>query len=237
MTAAVTVTVRTPYESPLLRDVTGNCIRPGGTELTDLALEFCRFPPGAKLLDVGCGSGGTVEHLLSRNGFDVAGVDNSRRLIADGLTRNPKLPLAVGRAEALTVADGGVDGIFCECVLSVLDEPCRALREFKRSLRPGGFLILSDLYLRRPSVDTDQRGLTGTAPTRGVMTRKTLMTLLEVYGFELRFWEDHTRLLQELAARLVLTHGSLSGLWCGNADTGCAGKRPGYYLLVARTER
>lgn len=237
MTDAGTTVMHAPYESASLRQVTGLCIRPGGTELTDRALSFCCFPPGSRLLDVGCGSGATVEHLRSRIGLDAIGVDISRRLISEGLVRNPDLPLAEGRAEDLPLADGELSGILCECVLSLVAAPRVALREFERVLRPGGYLILSDLYLRSPAEGAIQPGLPEDAPLHGAMMRDTLKALLDACGFTLCFWEDHTRLLQELAARLVLAHGSLDGSWCAPAMVGCPGERPGYYLLVARKER
>lgn len=202
--------------------------RPGGTELTDRALSCCGFAVGARVLDVGCGVGASVEHLQSRHTLAVTGIDLSPALIAEGLARNPALPLTVGSAEALPVADGELNGILCECVLSLVDDPRQVLQEFRRALRPGGSLILSDLYLRHHQHED---------PAPGPMTRGTLEALLNACGFVLCLWEDHTRLLQELAARLVLAHGSLDGLWCSPRDAGCAGERPGYYLLVARKER
>lgn len=203
------------YESAALRAVTGSTIRPGGLALTDRGVAFCRFSPGARLLDVGCGAGATVEHLRSRYGFIVAGVDISRKLIAEGVLRNPALPLAEGKAEALPVEAGELDGILCECVLSVVPEPLLALLEFSRALRPGGHLVLSDVY---------DRG--------GADRRRVEMALAEC-GFAVLLWEDHTSLLKELAARLILAHGSADGF----CPAGCAaGTRPGYYLLIARKE-
>ena len=97
-------------------------------------------------------------------------------------------------------------------------------------LRPGGYLIVSDLYLRRPAGDAHPTGFPEGIPVRGTMTRDTLETLLCACGFTPCFWEDHTPLLRELAARLVLSGASLEGLCPGAV----AGERPGYYLLVAQ---
>lgn len=228
--------LRTPYETPAFRSVAGACLRPGGTELTDRAISFCGFREGARLLDVGCGAGATVEHLRLNSGLAAAGVDVSRRLVAEGLVRNPSLPLAEGGAEALPVSEGTLDGVLCECVLSLVASPRRALGEFRRVLRPGGFLILSDLYLRDPLGCFPPAGPAGENPVRGVMAGDMLETLLAASGFRIRLWEDHTRALQELAARLVLAHGSLDGPWGVFGGVECTG-RLGYFLLVARRER
>lgn len=194
-------------------------LRPGGIRLTDRALEVCRFAPGARLLDVGCGPGATVEHLASL-GFAVSGVDPSLKLLAQGRARTG-LPLTAGRAEALPFGAETADGVFCECVLSVVEEPLRALAEMRRVLAPGGYLVLSDLY---------DRGGGSTSGTGAVSQRETERRLIAA-GFEPVLMEDHTRLLQELAARLIFTRGSFDGPWCGAFAPGA---KPGYYLAVAK---
>jgi len=202
----------TCYEDASLRAAAGQVLRPGGTALTDHALAACRFPPGARLLDVGCGAGVTVEHLEGL-GFQSFGVEPSPVLLEAGLKRNPRLPVREGRAEHLPFADGSLDGILCECVLSLLDDPAAALGEFRRVLVPGGFLILGDLYERT----------SGAGP-------ESLETLLESQAFHLVLWEDHTHLLHQMAARLVLAGCPLDGL-CGAVRV-----RPGYYLAVGRLD-
>lgn len=209
------------YEAGALRDVTGATIRPGGLTLTDRAIGLCCFAPHSRLLDVGCGAGATVEHLYRCYDFAARGVDISPTLITEGLGRNPSLAVSEGAAESLPFAGESMDGILCECVLSLLEEPLRALQEFQRVLHNGGYLILNDMYNRE--------GAEGSH--RGMVPRRQLEAWLSASGFATFFWEDHTPLLRELAARLILTHGTLEGFCCA---TNSARMRPGYYLLVAR---
>ncbi len=216
------------HESPRFREASGPTLRPGGLELTERAALLCRFPPGAELLDVGCGSGVTVNYLRDRHGCNAGGIDLSLALIKEGLERDPSLPLMPGRAEAIPLADQSLDGIFCECVLSLLEDPVRALREFHRTLRPGGKLVISDLYLRRPLADpanareaVQNAGIASTVDIRLWLSRGG-------FGGSL-IWEDHSRKLTELAARIMLAHGSLDCL-AGLCD--CWEGRPGYYLMI-----
>ncbi len=211
------------YQSAALRAVTGPAIRPGGTLLTGRAVGFCRFPPGSDLLDVGCGAGATVEYLRKRHRLNAVGIDHSRRLLEEAWERNLDLPLGLGTAEKIPAGQASKDGIVCECVLSLLARPERALAEFSRVLRPGGFLILSDLYERSQAAEERPSGVVSRAALKGMLARS---------GFTILLWEDHSRLLRELAARLVLAHGSLAqgmfaGCGCGDSE------RPGYYLLIA----
>jgi SAM-dependent methyltransferase len=225
------------YESGLLREVTGPALRPGGTFLTDRAASFCGFVPGCRLLDVGCGTGATVEHLRDRYGIHVTGLDCSRILLDEALRRNPLLTLVEGRAEALPCPDGTIDGIFCECVLSLLAAPRQALGEFRRVLAPGGYLVLSDLY-DRPEQGAQPCGSLAGGVRAGRATREALEELVRTCGFSVLFWEDHTRFLKELAARLILAGCPLDEFY----GTGCSGRplsvgpRPGYYLMVGRRE-
>lgn len=242
---------RSPYESEILRAVTGPAIRPGGVELTGRAMEFCQFPLRSRLLDVGCSSGVTVEYLRNHYQLDAFGVDVSTRLLGEGKVRDATLPLAHASGEHLPFGNGPLDGIICECVLSLLPDPGLALREFNRVLGQNGKLILSDIYLRRAWSGVQGAGEEENLPERlmddclkGALSACSVKKLLGEAGFALMLWEDHTPLLKELAARLVLAHGSMDALWGGMKDGGCSGMgnsaiaalKPGYYLLVARKE-
>jgi SAM-dependent methyltransferase len=225
------------YESEQMRRVTGPAIRPGGVELTGRAVDFCSFPAGARLLDVGCGEGATVGYMRSHHRMDAAGVDTSSRLLREGKSRDVTLPLVQARAEQLPYGDESFDGVLCECVLSLVPDPECALSEFQRILRPGGRLILSDVYLRELGESLPFSEKTDDC-LKGAVTYSVTKSLLEGTGFTVLLWEDHTRCLRELAARLVLADATPTG-FCGEFTTaggGAAHKRPGYYLLVARKE-
>jgi SAM-dependent methyltransferase len=219
----------TIYESKQLRSVTGPAIRPGGLALTGRAMDFCHFPSEARLLDVGCGVGATVSYLRSRFQMNACGLDISAPLLEEGKSGDDALPLLRARAEHLPFGMGSMDGIICECVLSLISEPDRALREFYRVLSPNGKLILSDIYLRGPRINDSS------PPSCPVKK------LLSEAGFAIMLWEDHTPLLKELAARLVLAGGTIDAFRQDMEKTGCSGgsqavlqmDRPGYYLLVA----
>ncbi len=230
-----------PYEDPDLRRVTDQAIRPGGIELTDRAVRLAAPAPGSVALDVGCGCGVTVRRLAQRYGLAAMGVDPSAVLIAAGRARCAGLPLLRGRAEALPLPDSSVRTAFAECVLSLVADPGRALAELSRVLQPGGRLVLSDLYPRDPQAAAALRRLPPRSCLRGAPTRDHLLELLSTHGFRVTVWEDHSRLLTRLAARLVWERGSAADLWCPGAPTteqatvraAVLASRPGYFLLLA----
>jgi len=215
-------------------------VRPGGFHLTERGLSACGFGRGARILDVGCGTGASVDFLRREHGLMAVGVDMSGSLFPEAGDA-VRLPLAIARAEELPFPACFCDGVLCECVLSLVKEPKRAVREFARVLRAGGCMILNDMYDSLPvfgqaEASADSNGSQGQIRSMAFVER-----LLEDAGFEVLLREDHTRHLKELAAQLVLRGESGAGVreLCGYFASGCSGApsrtvSPGYFLLVAR---
>ncbi|HNT05667.1 MAG TPA: methyltransferase domain-containing protein, partial [Anaerolineae bacterium] len=129
-----------------LQRLTG-VMRPGGLELTERALRASRLSAGSRVLDVGCGAGASLALLAQWNLVGV-GVDVMPLVGQPGIAGGvPRLVQAGG--QRLPLRERSFDAVLAECSLSLM--PVReALAEFARVLRPGGRLLLSDLYLRRP---------------------------------------------------------------------------------------
>lgn len=123
-------------------------LRPGGLELTEKALSVCSFPPGARVLDIGCGTASTVEYLVARHGFRALGLDPSLVMLESGLKRNATLPVVQAAGEDLPFRECVWDGIMAECSLSVARDAAFVLRECYRVLKDGGKLLVCDLYRR-----------------------------------------------------------------------------------------
>ncbi|GBC59432.1 SAM-dependent methyltransferase [Desulfonema ishimotonii] len=229
------------YEQEAVRATVGPAIRPGGFALTDWAVKFCGFPKGARIADIGCGCGATVGHLRKMYQLEASGADMSALLLAEGRQASA-LPLIRASADALPYGNGVMDGLFCECVLSILPDPETALGEFYRVLKPGGCLVLSDIYLRQPPADNRLKELPVISCFTSAVSEDARIAQVRAAGFRILLWEDHTRLLKEMAAQFVFEHGSLQEFWAQMLPCGCAGEtaaaireaKPGYYLMVAR---
>lgn len=231
------------YESRPIREVTGDVIRPGGFTITDRALSFCSFAAGARILDVGCGAGATVEYLITKYNLNAVGVDPSPTLLEQGRRRCPDLPLLEATGESLPFGDGEMDGVFAECTLTVMKNPDNALAECYRVLKDGGWLVVTDVYARNPEGVEDLRHLPVASCLTGAMFIRELLQKINAKGFTITLWEDHSRLLGELVARLILTHGSMAKFWgsvaggsahCAEMQNAVQKSRPGYVLVLAQ---
>jgi SAM-dependent methyltransferase len=232
------MTIDCSFNWPEIRRIAGPCIRPGGPALTEKALEICSLPPGSRIADIGCGVGGTLEHLERTGIYRSVGLDHSEVLLGEGV------PLVVARqrlvrglAEILPFKESSFDALFCECVLSVLRNRLAALSEFGRVLKEGGFLIMSDVFGQsdpgRRQPETKSQGL----PTKGLLAKQDLFGVLTRLGFSLLLWEEHQRLLQEFVARMILAGEHFPDPWrCSQGQENRKAERAqiSYFLLVAR---
>ncbi|OIQ51462.1 Demethylrebeccamycin-D-glucose O-methyltransferase [Pseudodesulfovibrio hydrargyri] len=206
------------WEREELRAVAGETLRPGGFTLTDRAAERIGLVPGQRVLDVGAGLGATVARLRSRYGVRAWGVEPS----ADQLSRADGQPgLVRGCGDRLPFRSGTFDALFCECVLSLFDDRPRGLAEFYRVLKPGGFLVLSDLCASGPLAGSGASCADRAAPL------DETARLVRDGGFTIDVLEDHSAHLRDLAARLA---------WTGEgASCGC-GRGLGYFLMIAQKQ-
>ena len=245
-------TMMPSYENSPLRQVTGDTLRPGGTRLTLRGIGLCEFRTGARLLDIGCGAGASL-CLLREMQFSALGIDISPALLGESCEYSP---VARADMEFLPFRDACLDGILCECTLSLADDPAAVLDECRRTLVSGGRLLLSDLVQRgpssrrlAPSPEAGKDSLFLSVPcAQGALPVDELAQLIRERGFRVLHVEDHTRLLKELAVQIIWQFGSLaafSELWRKNSENtphlepcACApgdnpGKHLGYALVIA----
>lgn len=198
----------------------GETLRPGGLVLTKRALDFCAFPAGAALLDIGCGAGATLR-LARAAGCDCLGVDHSDAMLA--AAREAGLGTWVQGADtaALPFGDAAFAGIFLECGLSAMGTHGPVLAEAWRVLRPGGRLILSDLF----------------APSAGEEGPLPLGIDWAAHGFAPLLREDHTPTLGDFYAQMVFELGSRAASEAFVGGCGAAEAKQLHYLLWVLEKR
>ncbi|XVS60952.1 class I SAM-dependent methyltransferase [Actinosynnema sp. CA-299493] len=106
--------------------------------------------PGDRVLDLGCGPGylTALAAEAAGPGGSAVGVDPSGPMVeqARRLRGSGSCSFEVGRAEALTAADGSFDVVVSSLAVHHIPEDVRAtaFAEALRVLRPGGRVLLAD---------------------------------------------------------------------------------------------
>jgi SAM-dependent methyltransferase len=177
---------------------------------------------GARVLDVGCGSGYFLHRLREYGVGECHGIDLMENRIAEGRERYPALHFHVGSATELPFADGEFDLVTqFTCLSSIVDGDVRlaAAREMQRVSR--GWVLSLDmrgmlpLALRRtgstPTVGLDEREL------RCLFGKPALLRRVAL-AFELAQLTARHPLLTAALAALPPLRGHLLGLWRVAAD-------------------
>jgi SAM-dependent methyltransferase len=154
------------------------------------------LPAGARVLDVGTGSG-HVAFLLAAQGYDVTGIDLSGGMLDRAREHAAALPHApeflVGDAVDPAFEPESFDAVVGRYVMWTLRDPAAAVANWLRLLRPGGVVAMVDstwftdglgsLYGERPDAalplaDADSIGETA-AVLQAAGLEKVTVTPLE----------------------------------------------------------
>jgi SAM-dependent methyltransferase len=101
------------------------------------------LPAGARVADLGCGSG-VFTDLLRRRGYKSIGLDISPKLIALGRAKYPGLELVEGDAEHLAFESASLDGVLLSGLVHHFPDPRRLASEVGRVLKNGGRFVAFD---------------------------------------------------------------------------------------------
>jgi ubiquinone/menaquinone biosynthesis C-methylase UbiE len=119
-----------------------------GRAKIDRLLNSCleKLPPGARVLDVGCGTGEYVRRATEL-GFLASGIEPAEAMRKVALEKNPSSTILDGIATALPFPDKTFDLVICIEVLRYLhrEDNRQALREMHRVLAPGGRMFLTSV--------------------------------------------------------------------------------------------
>jgi ubiquinone/menaquinone biosynthesis C-methylase UbiE len=111
--------------------------------LVETCARLANLRPGARVADLGCGSGVFTE-LLHRLGYSPVGLDISPKLIELGKAKYPNVEFLEGDVEHLPFSDASMDGIVLSGLVHHLPDPARCATEAFRVLKPGGSFVAFD---------------------------------------------------------------------------------------------
>ncbi len=125
----------------------------GGLGATEELVELCHMGEGSYVLDVGCGAGQTPCYLAKRHGCRVVGVDileamikrSTERAEREGVT--DKVEFRVADAQDLPFESGIFDAVITESVTVFPEDKMKAINEYARVTKPGGYVGLNETTL------------------------------------------------------------------------------------------
>lgn len=110
---------------------------------------------GERVLDLGCGVGGSSRFLHRRAGAEVVGITVSAVQTAEATRRRePGESFAVADIESLPFASASFDVAWAVESLSHVENRAHAMREIARVLKPGGRVAIADWFR---GVEADNR--------------------------------------------------------------------------------
>lgn len=152
------------YAAELLADLPAVTVE-AFTGVSNVAV-FADLPPGARVLDLGCGSG--LDALLAAQrvgpGGAVVGIDFSPDMLARARQGAATAQLGqarfcLGDAEALPLASQSIDVAMVNGIFNLNPARQAIFAELARVVRPGGSVYAAELILREPLPAADNPSL------------------------------------------------------------------------------
>lgn len=144
------------------------------------------------ILDVGCGTGVFLKAVAEDRWAGISGVDLSYEMIKLASERlGARADLRVGDAENLPWPEAAFDVVTCSSSLHHYPQPQKALCEMKRVLRPGGRLILADVWMPVPLRQVMNSVIIplGREGDVRVYSRREICPMVQAAGFVMLSWK------------------------------------------------
>ena len=122
-----------------------------GLEATEELADLLTVAQGDHILDIGSGIGGPARYIAQRFGARITGIDLTAefcevaRHLTTALGMEDRVDFKQGDALAMPFGDASFDGAYSMNVSMNIADKAAFYAEIHRVLRPGGWLVLSEL--------------------------------------------------------------------------------------------
>ena len=144
------------YGHPLARWLLGESFHPVGLDLTTHLAHIMGIESESILLDAGSGRGASSVHLAKTFDCHVTGITLEEEGVAAGYQLahhhgvEDRVGFLRGDIQEIDLETESFNSILMECVLSILPRKEATLCRLLNTLRPGGYLGLTDVTVRGP---------------------------------------------------------------------------------------
>jgi arsenite methyltransferase len=201
------------YQSQLARLFLGDTLHPGGLALTHRLGRLMNIQPGDWVVDLASGRGASAMAISRVFHCKVVGVEFGAPATAEAWHSSSEALGASrtfflrGDAESPPLRSSSVDGVFCECSMSLFTDKAGAVKEAVRMLKAGGRFGMSDVTIKPGSLPPELEGAVGQALCLAdALDLEGYARLLEEGGLILQRQEDASheilKLLDDLESKL-----------------------------------
>ena len=217
-----------------------------GLEATEELADLLTVAPEDHILDIGSGIGGPARYIARRFGARITGIDLTAEFceVARQLTQmlglEDRLDFKQGDATAMLFADASFDGAYSMNVSMNIADKAGFYAEIHRVLRPGGWLVLSELAQGPGDAPDYPTPWARTAESSFLATPQQTREGLEAAGFAVSSlretteqslaYGDRSRALVERGEKpphraVMLIHGEIATEAMANTARGLAQSR------------
>ncbi len=180
-----------------------------GHQSTKELAEKCRLSPEIKILDIGCGIGGTARFLASQYGCTVTGIDiideycNTASKLSSLLNLNNKTEFKTFNGSKFPFDDEMFDVVWTEHVQMNIKEKNEFYSEIYRVLKKGGRFVFHDVF--KGSIDVAYYPVpwADDYSTSFLMESNEIKKILKSFNYKIYYWEDKTKVSAEAFQKSV----------------------------------
>jgi len=180
-----------------------NYICTGGEQTTRDFVSRLGLSPGKRVLDVGCGTGGSAFFMARHYGVHVHGIDLSTNMIHLAIERDGKQEIEIKKKLQFEITDvletcydeSSYDIIYCrDAVLHIHDKEI-LFQKFYRWLKPGGKIFMTDYCLGKSPSSDEFKAYMFTRRGYSLQSIASSRSALEKAGFKKVVAEDRSQQL------------------------------------------
>ena len=140
-------------------------LRPGGGVMTDWLLNQIQINKGMRVLEVACNRGDNLIRIYTKYKCEIIGIDNDPAVVEQAkenikiLDLDKEIEVKNMDALKLDFEDETFDLIINEAMLTMLpnEEKAKALKNYHRVLKKGGYLLTHDVAVENESEDAKRQ--------------------------------------------------------------------------------
>ncbi|PAB60570.1 class I SAM-dependent methyltransferase [Anaeromicrobium sediminis] len=122
--------------------------RPTRMDLLKDSISRIELTKESRILEAGCSFGDGIAYACEYTGASGYGIDLLEDYIVKAREKHKNIDFQVGSVYGLSYDNDFFDLVFSQAAFSLLKEKDKAIKEYYRTLKPGGHVIINDFVIK-----------------------------------------------------------------------------------------